>query len=203
VSEAARPSAASGGAAPPPTSTAPPPANVAPGPASAAAIAAAEAARRLHPPPPARVEYEGLVTRGIAFTLDAALINIVAIVVGVAVGLSLSVLKVPDEVEKALIALGGVAWVVWSVGYFVTFWSTTGQTPGNRLLGIRVRRAEDGDVLRPARALLRLIALALCAIPLLAGFLPILFDNRRRGVHDMIAGTVVVEGPARGMYPVP
>jgi uncharacterized RDD family membrane protein YckC len=170
-------------------------------PPEAVHAAATAAARRIHPQPAPVVDYEGLVTRGIAFTLDAAVINVVAITVGAAVGLSLSVLKVPDDVEKGLFALGGIAWVLWSVGYFVTFWSTTGQTPGNRLLGIRVRRAKDGDVLRPTRALVRLIALACCAIPFLAGFLPILFDDRRRGVHDMIAGTVVVSAPAHGEQP--
>jgi uncharacterized RDD family membrane protein YckC len=165
---------------------------------TAAQVAATAAVQRSHPDLAAPVEYEGLVTRAIAFALDAALINVVAIVVGAAVGLSLSVLKIPGDVETALIALGGVAYVLWSVLYFVTFWSTTGQTPGNRLLGIRVRRADDGDLLRPARALLRLAALTLAAIPLLAGFLPVLFDGRRRGLHDMVVGTVVVGAPAHG-----
>jgi uncharacterized RDD family membrane protein YckC len=32
----------------------------------------------------------------------------------------------------------------------------------------------------------------LCIIPLFAGFLPVLVDDRRRGCHDMLAGTVVV-----------
>ena len=140
-------------------------------------------------------EYEGLVTRAIAFALDAVVINAVALAVGVAVGLSLSVLSIPNDVHDALLVMGGVAWVLWSIGYFVGFWSATGQTPGDRLLGIRVCRADDGGTLGPARALLRLIALTLAAVPLLAGFLPILFDDRRRGVHDMIAGTVVVAGP--------
>lgn len=144
-------------------------------------------------------EYEGLVTRTIAFALDAAVINAVAIAVGVAIGLSLSVLSIPDSTEGVLLGVGGAAWVVWSIAYFVGFWSATGQTPGNRLLGIRVCRADDGSTLRPARALLRLIALTLAAIPLLAGFLPILFDSRRRGVHDMVAGSVVVAGPVHAM----
>jgi uncharacterized RDD family membrane protein YckC len=74
----------------------------------------------------------------------------------------------------------------------VTFWSTTGQTPGSRLLRIRVCRANDGGVLRPRRSLLRLAGLVLAAIPLGAGFLPILVDNRRRGIQDMLAGSVVV-----------
>jgi uncharacterized RDD family membrane protein YckC len=143
------------------------------------------------PPPPRPPEYEGLATRAIAFTVDAAIISAVAVVVGAAVGISLSVLSVPSEVETALFAAGGAACLLWSTAYFVTFWTATGQTPGDRLLGIRVQRAEDGENLRPRKALLRLIALTLCAIPLFAGFLPILFDDRRRGLHDMIAGTVV------------
>lgn len=146
------------------------------------------------------VTYEGLVTRAIAFALDATVINVVAIVVGAAVGVSLSVLKVPSDVETALYALGGISYLLWSLGYFVTFWSTTGQTPGSRLLGIRVVR-EDGGVLHPARALLRLVMLGLATVPLFAGFVPILFDDRRRGFHDMVAGSVVVTGPARGSLP--
>jgi uncharacterized RDD family membrane protein YckC len=39
---------------------------------------------------------------------------------------------------------------------------------------------------------LRLIGLVLCIVPLFAGFLPVLVDDRRRGCHDMLAGTVVV-----------
>jgi uncharacterized RDD family membrane protein YckC len=142
--------------------------------------------------PPLAPEYVGLVTRAIAFALDAALINLIAIVVAVGVGLTLSVLSVADTVNIVAIISGCAVFVAWTIGYFVTFWSTTGQTPGNRLLRIRVCRASDGGVLRPGRALLRLAGLALAAIPLGAGFLPILVDDRRRGLQDMIAGTIVV-----------
>lgn len=143
-------------------------------------------------PLPRVPEYEGLVTRAIAFALDAAIISGVSVVVGAAAGLTLSVLSVPGEVETAVFGFAGGICLLWTAAYFVTFWCATGQTPGNRVLGIRVCVAEDGSPPRPARALLRLIALTLCAIPLFAGFLPILVDDRRRGVHDMLAGTVVV-----------
>ena len=145
--------------------------------------------------PAATPSYEGLVTRAIAFTVDAALINLAALVVSVSVGLALSVLDPSNEVENVALAVAGVAYVLWTVSYFVVFWSATGQTPGNRLLRIRVCRAEDGDVLRPRKSLLRLGAMVVCALPLFAGFLPILLDNRRRGLHDMIAGSVVVSAP--------
>jgi uncharacterized RDD family membrane protein YckC len=146
-------------------------------------------------PEPGAIAYEGLVTRAIAFSVDAALINLAAILVGLAVGLTASVLGVSESVETVLLACGGVAFLAWTTAYFVTFWATTGQTPGNRLLKIRVCRADDGAVLRPRQALLRLACLALAAIPLFAGLLTILVDDRRRGLHDMLAGTVVVDAP--------
>jgi uncharacterized RDD family membrane protein YckC len=136
--------------------------------------------------------YEGLVTRAIAFAVDAAIINLIAIVVGVGVGLALSVLTISDTAENILLACGAGAFVVWTVAYFTVFWSTTGQTPGNRLMRIRVCDADDRAVLSPRRSLVRFGALVLAALPLFAGFLPVLVDDRRRGVHDMLAGTVVV-----------
>jgi uncharacterized RDD family membrane protein YckC len=139
--------------------------------------------------------YEGLVTRAIAFAVDAAIINLVALVVGVGVGLALSVLSIGDDARTVLLACGGVAFVVWTVTYFVVFWSTTGQTPGSRLMRIRVCRAGDARVAGPRQSLLRFGGLVLAALPLFAGFLPVLIDDRRRGVHDMIAGTVVVGVP--------
>jgi uncharacterized RDD family membrane protein YckC len=146
------------------------------------------------PPPVAAPQYEGLVTRAIAFAVDAAIVNLVALVVGVGVGLALSVLTIHDSLKVVLVACGGAAFVLWTIGYFVVFWSTTGQTPGNRLMQIRVC-GEDGERLRPRRALLRFGALVVAAVPLFAGFLPVLVDERRRGLHDMLAHTIVVRAP--------
>jgi uncharacterized RDD family membrane protein YckC len=141
--------------------------------------------------------YVGIVTRAIAFAADAALIQLVAIAVAGTVALILSVVSPPDSLDGVIVAVGGAAYGLWLVGYFVVFWSATGQTPGNRLLQIRVCRADDGAVPSPGAALLRFVGLILAALPLFAGFLPILLDDRRRGVHDMLAGTVVVPAPPR------
>jgi uncharacterized RDD family membrane protein YckC len=152
-------------------------------------------AARVHEPvaPPAPTPtYIGLVTRAIAFTLDAALVNLIALIVAVAVGLALSIFSIPDELVPVFAAIGAALWLVWAVAYFVTFWSTTGQTPCSRLLRIKVVRALDGGVPRPRQSLVRCVGLTLAAIPLFAGFLPILFDARRRGFQDMLARTVVI-----------
>lgn len=143
----------------------------------------------------APVEYVGIVTRAIAFAVDAAVIQLVAIAVAGTFALILSVLSLPDKFDGVLLVVGSVAYGLWLVGYFVVFWSATGQTPGNRLLQIRVRRAVDDTAPSAGAALLRFGGLIVAALPLFAGFLPILLDDRRRGVHDMIAGTVVVPAP--------
>ena len=80
--------------------------------------------------------------------------------------------------------------------YFVLFWSTARQTPGMRLLRLRVHRL-DGSALSVGRAVVRVLGLALSIVPLFAGFVPVLFSERRRGLADYLAGTVVVYDDVR------
>ena len=138
-----------------------------------------------------RPEYAGLVTRVIAFTADALLINVVAIAVAGAVALGLSILQITPKQHGALVAIGGVLWVIWIVAYFVICWSSTGQTPGNRLMRIQVLRSDLGrmHLVQSAR---RFVGLILAALPLGLGFVPILFTDRRRGFQDRFGGSVVI-----------
>jgi uncharacterized RDD family membrane protein YckC len=138
------------------------------------------------------IVYVGLATRAIAFALDGAVINLVATVVGVGAALILSILHLPHAVKEVLVAIGGAAYIAWVVGYFVVFWSTTGQTPGARVMQFRVL-ASDRARLKPRRAVVRCAGVLAAAIPLFAGFLPILFDAKRRGLQDYLARTIVVE----------
>ena len=158
---------------------------------SAAGRADGAAAARAQVAAEASPAYVGLVTRAIAFALDCALINIAAIATAAIVSLTFSVVSIPEELRTVAVAAGGAVYALWAVGYFVTFWATTGQTPGSRIMRITVRTASGGRM-RPRRALLRFVGLTLAALPLFAGFLLILFDDRRRGLHDRLARTVVV-----------
>ena len=152
--------------------------------------------------PEARVEpqvrYVGLATRVISFTVDALVIDLVAVIVGIAAALVLSLVHLPGALETVLKAIGGVAFVLWAVGYFVVFWSTTGQTPGARVMEIRVVTA-SGARLRPRRALVRCAGVVLAALPLFAGFALILFDDQRRGFQDRFAGTLVIEAAQQSL----
>jgi len=135
------------------------------------------------------VAYVGLVTRLIAITIDALVIDVAA--VSGAVLLVFSVFSITGRDHPLAIALGGVAFFVWVVSYFGVFWTTTGQTVGSRVMQIRLTRP-DGSRLRPRHALMRLVGMVI-SLPFFWGYLPALTNSRRRGVPDMIAGTVVTE----------
>jgi uncharacterized RDD family membrane protein YckC len=134
--------------------------------------------------------YAGIATRGIALGIDAAVANGIVLLIAALVSLVSSL--VGDLRPQWLVAILAVAGWALAVGlYFTVFWSTTGQTPGMRLMRLRVVTA-DGTPPGFGRALVRLAGLVLAIIPLFAGFLPVLFDSRRRALQDWLAGTVVV-----------
>jgi uncharacterized RDD family membrane protein YckC len=139
--------------------------------------------------------YAGVATRAIALAVDAA-VTIVLFTSGVGIAALVSSLVGtlrPAWLAGALLTFG---WFLVVATYFTLFWSGAGQTPGMRLLRLRVRGPHGGS-LSFGRALVRLVGLVLAIVPLFAGFLPVLFSERRRGLPDFLAGTVVVYDDAR------
>jgi uncharacterized RDD family membrane protein YckC len=169
---------------------------VSPGTGSEEGAAAAAADRNVEAAPRARLlapafewpdtPHAGLAARTVAFAIDAAIIDGVALLVGALVALGLSLVGLPHEVGVVPAAIG------WMIFYFAFFWSASGQTPGNRVMRIQVEAAKTGKPIRIRRALVRPVALVLAALPLCAGFLLILVTRRRRGPQHRLARTVVV-----------
>ncbi|NCC32676.1 MAG: RDD family protein [Chloroflexia bacterium] len=75
--------------------------------------------------------------------------------------------------------------------YFTFFYGFGGATIGKYLMGLQVVR-RNGQPLSLARAALRTLAYLVSTPLIYAGFINILIDDRRRGWHDLLAGTVVV-----------
>jgi uncharacterized RDD family membrane protein YckC len=135
--------------------------------------------------------YAGAVTRAVAFALDVALLNGVLFLGGVVIALIVEAFgEFSIDLDALTVSLTAIVWWLAFSIYFSAFWSLTGQTPGMRVMGVRVTTTE-GASLPPRRSLLRVAAMVACAIPLFAGFLPILVNERRMGLHDRIARTVV------------
>ena len=87
-------------------------------------------------------------------------------------------------------AVGAVGLFLGMTGlYQLYFGGMSGQTPGMRLVGIRLISARGGAP-GPARGLLRLLALVPSLLPAGLGWLWALFDREHRALHDHLAGTL-------------
>ena len=153
---------------------------------------------------PVAPAYAGLVSRAIALGVDALTV-VVVFAAGVGIVALIGSLVGGIRPHWLVGVLLGVGLYLAAAMYFALFWSAAGQTPGMRLMRLRVRRANESGI-SVLRALVRVAGLAIAIIPFFAGFLPVLFDGRRRGLPDYIAGTVVVydqpravNGPAIGL----
>jgi uncharacterized RDD family membrane protein YckC len=138
--------------------------------------------------------YAGLVSRTVALAIDAAVLTIGFAVASGVLGLILSLFTAVEVSSPGAVLGAAGVWSVVVATYFVGFWTLAGETPGMRLMALRVSN-RAGDPPRLGQALLRLVGMILAAIPFFAGYLLILVDERRRGLHDMLAGTIVVYAP--------
>jgi uncharacterized RDD family membrane protein YckC len=75
------------------------------------------------------------------------------------------------------------------------FWAERQGTPGKLVLGLRVVDAETGGVPAIGRLVLRYVGYLVSALPLGLGYLWVLWDRRKQGWHDKMAGTLVVRAP--------
>ncbi len=141
-------------------------------------------------PRAAATPFAGVATRAVALAVDAALILVIFASLAALFGLITSLVGElrPQWLVGVILAS---AWALVAGGYFVLFWTGAGQTPGMRLLRLRLL-GPDGPPPSLVRSLLRAVGTVVSIIPLFAGYLPVLFDKRRRGLPDFLAGTVVV-----------
>ncbi len=134
------------------------------------------------------IEFASPGERLIAYIID--LVVQAALLLGVTlVSIALAIIAWP------LFLLGLVAGFAISVGYFPYFWAKSGQTPGMKMMRIKVVHDSDGGPLTQGEAILRLIGFWVAGTIFYIGFIWIFIDKRRRGWADLIAGTVVITAP--------
>ncbi|TDN62152.1 RDD family protein [Paraburkholderia sp. BL10I2N1] len=72
-------------------------------------------------------------------------------------------------------------------------WATWGTSPGKRALGLRIVDADTGQPMTARQAAMRTLGYLVCFATGGAGFLWVLFNPRRQGLHDRMANTVVID----------
>jgi uncharacterized RDD family membrane protein YckC len=135
--------------------------------------------------------YAGLASRFAAFALDEGVITGVFMLVLASASFVASVLT-----GKSIHWDRSNLWVVlaflgWQFLYFAYSWGASGKTSGMAVFGVRVVQP-DGTYVSARQAVVRTLALPLSFLLLGLGFLGILVGDRRRALHDVIAGTAVV-----------
>ena len=151
------------------------------------------------PPPPvwdatpagtaAQVAYGGFWIRFVAYIIDAILISLVLGVVTSIFGISYMNMDDISQIDPTLNLLSiAVAWL-----YFALMESSErGATVGKMAMGLRVV-SNEGKRISFLNATGRYFAKIISALILCIGFIMIAFTDRKRGLHDMIASTLVIK----------
>jgi uncharacterized RDD family membrane protein YckC len=147
------------------------------------------------PPAVARVSlqgrYAGFASRFVAFVVDeGTAIGLFALFLA-AISFAASVLTGKPIHWNRSDLLVTLAFVGWEFLYFAYSWAASGKTFGMAVFGVRVVRP-DGTDASWRQAVVRTLALPLSFLFFGLGFLGILVGDKRRALHDVIAGTAVV-----------
>jgi uncharacterized RDD family membrane protein YckC len=147
------------------------------------------------PGPAPGLAFAGYGERLVAYIVDAIIVTIVIVIVAIIGGL---VIAGGALTGGAGAAIGGsfalvIAIFVVTIGYFPFFWARGGATPGMKMFGLIVVRDVDGGPISGGQAVLRLVGYWVSGLVFYLGYIWVFVDKRRRGWHDLIAGTVVVQ----------
>ena len=120
--------------------------------------------------------YAGFWIRFVAWLIDGIILIIPNIIIGLVVE------------SPASILLQFTIGIVYTIG----FWTAEGATPGKMAIGLRITTVE-GEPIDFGKAVLRYIGYFVSGITLGIGYLMIAFTRDKRGLHDLIDGTVVIQ----------
>lgn len=135
----------------------------------------------------------GFWLRVVASMIDSLLLGVVQVTLSLLISLVIHLLGVAAGGD------GAINLVIWlfgaslGMGYAVFFTGYCGQTPGKMALRIKVIRT-DGRQLSYSRATLReIFGKFISGLLLCIGYLMVIFDDQKQGLHDRIADTYVIK----------
>ena len=137
---------------------------------------------------PATIAYGGFWIRVVAYIIDAILLGIVSGILGLVTGVSLYA----GGLAHFNYFANGASLVIGWLYFALMESSQRGATVGKMAVGLRVV-TDQGQRLDFGHATGRYLAKIVSAIILGIGFIMVAFTDRKRGLHDIIAGTLVIK----------
>jgi uncharacterized RDD family membrane protein YckC len=144
--------------------------------------------------------YAGFWMRFLAYLVDALLMSAVFFPLGFGLGLTLGASGGDaDSPLHPLVSSGinGVSIVAGWLYHSLLESSSWQGTLGKKLLGMRVTDL-NGNRISFGRATGRYFGMILSGMICFIGFVMVAFTEKKQGLHDMLAGTLVVTGAATG-----
>ncbi|KTG29981.1 hypothetical protein AWR38_09930 [Idiomarina sp. WRN-38] len=124
-------------------------------------------------------------------------LTIIGVIIGIFVGIFMGAAGSPmGDIEMVA---GGIGYAIGIIGqwlYFTIFeisgWMAT---PGKKILGLQVTDL-NGQQIGFGRANGRYWGKIVSALILMIGFIMIAFTDKKQGLHDIMAGTLVIKKPS-------
>ena len=149
--------------------------------------------------------YAGFWWRLLAYIIDNLIMSAIFFPLGMGVGLAIGA-GGGDENSPLLplvnLGLNGVSIAAgWLYHAFLESSSWQG-TIGKKVCGLRVTDL-DGNRVSFAKATGRYFGMIISGMICFIGFVMVAFTEKKQGLHDIMAGTLVLKGQAITNYPVP
>ena len=142
-------------------------------------------------------QYAGFWLRFVANFIDNILMVLIALAPAALMGfpmlLGVEYQWTTDVIQEAVNAIIGICYGLALIIYFPAFESSIWQaTPGKKLLNLIVTDL-NGERIGFGKASVRLWSKLISALILYIGFLMVAFTQKKQGLHDKFAGTLVIK----------
>jgi len=135
------------------------------------------------------MDYAGFWIRVLAYLIDAVILIVVGMLLAV-----LSGGAIIDIEAQETFGITDFLSLIIGLAYFIGFEASEMQaTPGKKALGLIVTDMQ-GQRISYARAAGRYFGKILSGLILLIGYIMVAFTEKKQGLHDLLASTLVVKG---------
>lgn len=139
------------------------------------------------------IEYAGFWIRVLASIVDTVLMMIIIIPL-------MLILYGQIYLESSSMSSGALGFLLnyaFPAIAIIVFWIYKSATPGKLLVGVKIVNARTLQKASAGQLIGRYFAYYISMLPLMIGFLWVAFDGRKQGLHDKIAGTLVIKDKGR------
>ena len=119
----------------------------------------------------------GFVDRLIAVIIDAVILIIPNFIINLVIGGPIAI----------------ILQVLLGSAYAIYFWTNSGQTPGKKVMKLKVVKADGGGLLDMGGAVTRVVGTWISGIAIGLGYLWVIWDPKHEAWHDKIAKTKVIK----------